>query len=208
MVVDQRPLGIGDRFLNRLHLLGDLKAWLARLDHLDHSTQVTVSAFQPCDEGGMTCMDRGICHINDLSSLGGLNKMVPRRITPKTSGQAKLMTTLQTIGKTAFATLLCAAVLVWSVMPTTSHAPAIIDVLQEHAEMIAEHGHSHGLEEDLAWAMHGHSHDSVDHDHSQAVVPGPDLSPLPMEIYKTAWRLNAAAANPRRLFLIERPPRV
>ncbi|WP_233152323.1 MULTISPECIES: hypothetical protein [Paracoccaceae] len=134
--------------------------------------------------------------------------MVPRRITPKTSGQAKLMTTLQTIGKTAFATLLCAAVLVWSVMPTTSHAPAIIDVLQEHAEMIAEHGHSHGLEEDLAWAMHGHSHDSVDHDHSQAVVPGPDLSPLPMEIYKTAWRLNAAAANPRRLFLIERPPRV
>jgi len=134
--------------------------------------------------------------------------MVPRRTTRATSGQAKLMTPLRTIGKAAFATLLCAAVLVWSVMPTTSHAPAILDVLQEHAEIIAEHGHSHGLEEDLAWASHGHSHDSVDHDHSQAVVPGPDLSAHPMEIYRAAWRLGAATANTLRIDLIERPPRV
>lgn len=134
--------------------------------------------------------------------------MVPRRTTQETSGQADLMTTLLTIGKATFATLLCMAVLVWSVMPTTSHTPAILDVLQEHAEMIAEHGHSHGLEEDLAWAMHGHSHDSVDHDHSQAVVPGPDLSPHPMEIYRTAWRLGSATSNPLRIYLIERPPRV
>ena len=118
------------------------------------------------------------------------------------------MTPLRTIGKAAFATLLCAAVLVWSVMPTTSHAPTILDVLQEHAEIIAEHGHSHGLEEDLAWAMHGHSHDSVDHDHSQAVVPGPDLSSQPLDIYRTAWRLGAATANTLRIDLIERPPRV
>jgi len=133
--------------------------------------------------------------------------MVLRSTTRETSGRAKLMTTLRTIGKVAFATLLCLAVLVWSVAPTTSHAPAILDVLQEHAEMIAERGHSHGREEDLAWAMYGHSHDSVDHDHSQALVPGPDLSPQPTEIYKTAWLLNAATANPRRQFLIERPPR-
>ncbi len=118
------------------------------------------------------------------------------------------MTTLRTIGKAAFATLLCTAVLVWSVMPATSHTPAILDVLQEHAEIIAEHGHSHGLEEDLAWASHGHSHDSVDHDHSQAVVPGPDLSPLPMEIYRAAWRLSSATSNTLRIDLIERPPRV
>ena len=134
--------------------------------------------------------------------------MVPRRITPETSGQAEFMTTLRTIGKAAFATLLCAAVLVWSVMPTTSHAPAILDVLQEHAEMIAEHGHSHGLEKDLLWATHGHSHDSVDHDHSQAVVPGPDLSPQPLDIFRTAWRLSSATANPLRIYQIERPPRV
>lgn len=74
--------------------------------------------------------------------------------------------------------------------------------------MIAEHGHSHGLEEDLAWAAHGHSHDSIDHDHSQAVVPGPDLSSHPMEIYKTAWWLSAATANPLLIHQIERPPRM
>ena len=74
--------------------------------------------------------------------------------------------------------------------------------------MIAEHGHSHGLEEDLLWAMHGHSHDSVDHDHSQAVVTVPDMGSTPVQIYKTAWRLNAATANPLRVYLIERPPRV
>jgi hypothetical protein len=134
--------------------------------------------------------------------------MVPRRTTRATSRQAELMTTLRKIGKAAFATLLCAAVLIWSVMPTTSHAPAIFDVLQEHAEMIAEHGHSHGLDDDLAWAMHGHSHDSVDHDHSQAVVPGRDPSPHPMEIYRTAWRLGSATSNRLRIYQIERPPRV
>jgi hypothetical protein len=118
------------------------------------------------------------------------------------------MTTLRTIGKAAFATLLGAAILVWSVVPTTSHAPAILDVLQEHAEMIAEHGHSHGLEEDLAWAMHGHSHDSMDHDHSQAVVPRPEPSSHPVDIYRTAWRLSAAMSNTLRIYQIERPPRV
>lgn len=134
--------------------------------------------------------------------------MAPRRATRETSEQADLMTTLRTIGKATFATLLCAAVLVWSVMPTTSHAPAILDVLQEHAEMLAEHGHSHGLEEDLAWAMHGHSHDSIDHDHSQAVVLGPDLSSQPLDIYAAAWHLSSATSNPLRIYLIERPPRV
>ncbi len=117
------------------------------------------------------------------------------------------MTTIRTIGKVVLATLLCAAVIVWSVIPTTSHAPAILDVFQDHAEMIAEHGHSHGLEEDLAWAMHGHSHDSVDHDHSQAVVPRPDLSPQLLDIYKTAWRLGSDTSDPLQVYLIERPPR-
>ena len=71
VVVDQRPLGIRDSLFDRLHLLGDLKARLARLDHLDHRAQVSVSAFQPGDEGGMGCMDRVSCHINSLSSPGG-----------------------------------------------------------------------------------------------------------------------------------------
>ncbi|UWQ91612.1 hypothetical protein K3727_02005 [Rhodobacteraceae bacterium M382] len=118
------------------------------------------------------------------------------------------MKPLLTIAKAAFATLLCATFVVWSVMPTTSHAPAVLDVLQEHAEMIAQHGHSHGLEEDLLWAMHGHSHDRVDHDHSQAIVPGPDMVPQPIDIYRTAWRLGSATVKPLRTYQIERPPRV
>jgi hypothetical protein len=124
-----------------------------------------------------------------------------------TSGQAALMTALRTIGRAAFAMLLCIALLVWSVVPTTSHVPAILDVLQEHSQMIAEHGHSHGLEEDLAWATHGHSHDSADHDHSQAVVLASSEAAHPFEIYRTAWRMSAASANPLRVYLIERPPR-
>jgi hypothetical protein len=117
------------------------------------------------------------------------------------------MTASRRLGKAAFATLLCVAVLVWSVMPTTSHVPTVPDVLQEHSETIAEHGHSHGLEEDLAWAMHGHSHDSVDHDHSQALVLAHDPAGQPLDIYKAAWRLSSAFAHPLRMDLIERPPR-
>jgi len=99
--------------------------------------------------------------------------MVPRRTTLETGRRADPMDTLRTVVNAAFATLLCLAVLLWSVVPATSHAPSVIGVLQEHAEMVAEHGHSHGLEEDLAWAMHGHSHDSIDHDHSQVLDLGP-----------------------------------
>jgi len=133
--------------------------------------------------------------------------MVSQRTTQKKNGQAERMTTMRTVGKVVFAMLLCAAVIVWSVVPTNSHAPAILNVLPEHAEMIAEHGHSHGLEEDFAWAMHGHSHDSVDHDHSQAVVPRPDLSLQLLDIYRTAWRLGSNTADPLQVYLIERPPR-
>lgn len=133
--------------------------------------------------------------------------MVPIRTTREASGQADLMTGLRTIGKAATAMLLCAAILVWSVTPTTSHVPAVLDLLQEHSEMIADHGHSHGLEEDLAWAMHGHSHDGVDHDHSQAIALAPYTTAQPMEIYKTAWHLSSASVNPSRIYLIERPPR-
>jgi len=77
--------------------------------------------------------------------------------------------TLQAARK-CLALALCLSMLLWSVQPATSHVPAILDVLGEHAQMIEDHGHSHGLEEDLAWAMHGHSHDAADHDHSSVVL--------------------------------------
>ena len=71
VIVDERPLGVGDGLLDRLQLLGDVKAGLAVLDHADHGPQMTVSTFQPGDQGGMGCMNMGICHMNDLSSPGG-----------------------------------------------------------------------------------------------------------------------------------------
>jgi len=60
MIVDQRPLGIRDGVLDRLHLLGDVEARPARLDHLDHGAQMTVGAFQPGDQRGVACMSMRI----------------------------------------------------------------------------------------------------------------------------------------------------
>jgi hypothetical protein len=116
------------------------------------------------------------------------------------------MISILTVAQRALVALICLAVVAWSVMPAASHAPSIFETLQKHAEMIAEHGHSHGLDEDLAWALHGHSHDSADHDHSQAVLT-PALTSQPFEGYRSAWRFTPAGAEPSARFRIERPPR-
>jgi len=69
-----------------------------------------------------------------------------------------------------FAVLTCVALVVWSVTPSFTHAPAVFETIQDHMEMVENHGHSHGFVEDLHWAMHGHSHDAADHDHNQAFL--------------------------------------
>lgn len=107
----------------------------------------------------------------------------------------------------ALLVLSCCALIAWSVTPHSSHAPTVIQTIQEHAEMVATHGHSHGLEEDLMWALHGHSHDTADHDHSQAVL-------LPSRVNDTygeassAWRILASLDWSSPHFRLERPPRV
>ncbi|MGI9356184.1 MAG: hypothetical protein ACR2PF_13610 [Rhizobiaceae bacterium] len=58
--------------------------------------------------------------------------------------------------------LVCLSLVVWSIVPATAHTSTVIETVQDHLEMIAEHGHSHGFEEDLYWAMHGHAHDAAD----------------------------------------------
>ncbi len=82
----------------------------------------------------------------------------------------RLVQAILQVARCCMAMGLCLSVLFWSLQPATAHTPAILDVLGEHAQMIEKHGHSHGLEEDLAWAMHGHSHDAADHDHSSVVL--------------------------------------
>lgn len=73
------------------------------------------------------------------------------------------------------AALLCLCLVFWSSRPVTSHIPDVLATIQDHAEMIESHGHSHGFEEDLAWALHGHSHDVADHDHSPGLLRQAEL---------------------------------
>ena len=116
------------------------------------------------------------------------------------------MRPLATYGRRALAALLCLSLVVWSVMPAATHAPAVFETIQDHLEMIADHGHSHGLNEDLYWAMHGHSHDTADHDHSQA-LPEPGERAHLIASYRDAWMLKASFGGGHHTFRIERPPR-
>jgi fermentation-respiration switch protein FrsA (DUF1100 family) len=102
--------------------------------------------------------------------------------------------------------LLCLSLVVWSMLPSLSHVPRIVETLTEHAQMIADHGHSHGFAEDLLSALHGHSHDAIDHDHSPALAVAP-ASAGAWPATPDAWRLRASQTGPNRIFRIERPPR-
>jgi len=92
-------------------------------------------------------------------------------------------------------------------MPTPPHVPSVMEIIEQHAEMIAEHGHSHGLAEYLFWALHGHGPDVAEHDHGAATLTVPLLAqifPLPRD----AGQLLVAEEKPWIGFRIERPPRV
>ena len=105
-----------------------------------------------------------------------------------------------------FAVLTCTALVVWSVMPSFTHAPTLFETIQDHLEMVEDHGHSHGFEEDLYWAMHGHSHDVADHDHNQAFLTY-GRSSEPYAEVSEAWLRIASTGGPSRQFRIDRPPR-
>lgn len=112
----------------------------------------------------------------------------------------------QIFARHVLAAVICLSVAVWSVMPTANHVPTVLETLDEHAQMIASHGHSHGLAEDLVWALHGHSHDVVDHDHNQAFLTAAHDSD--MLYHRTGiWRFHAAPEFAMRVSRIDRPPR-
>jgi hypothetical protein len=105
------------------------------------------------------------------------------------------------------AAALCLCISLWAVMPTPLHVPSIIEIIEQHAEMIAEHGHSHGLADDIFWALHGHGPDVAEHDHGVATLTAPpseQIFPLPRD----SARLLSALEKPWIVFGIERPPRV
>ncbi|WP_366655447.1 hypothetical protein [Fodinicurvata sp. EGI_FJ10296] len=121
-----------------------------------------------------------------------------------TSGQALSMRPWRTLGQKALVALLCLSLVAWSIAPTVLHVPKVSETLQEHAEMVADHGHSHGLLQDLLWASHGHSHDAVDHDHSQALAVLGDKGIFGK---RDSWQLRQFRNGSYRVFRIERPPR-
>ncbi|SIS49115.1 hypothetical protein [Phaeovulum vinaykumarii] len=104
--------------------------------------------------------------------------------------------------------LACLRLILWSLVPAASHVPDVSLVLAEHAEMVEKHGHSHGLEDDLAWALRGHhSHDAADHDHSQAVLlPMPNATPWTQHSTRAPVVRHTRWTPP--VHLLERPPRV
>lgn len=105
-----------------------------------------------------------------------------------------------------FTLLLAASFAVLSALPSLNHAPRVLDTLQTHIEMTAEHGHSHGFAEDLLWAMHGHDHDEMDHDHSPVMLSSAihDFSISNLIVWQQTPLELVSSVN----FLIERPPKV
>jgi hypothetical protein len=117
------------------------------------------------------------------------------------------MKPLAAFGKHMFAALMCLSIVIWSVVPAGPHTPTVLKVIEDHLQMIADHGHSHGFEEDLFWAAHGHSHEAADHDHNQVLL-ALGLQTLP-EIYsRDTLRARSALDGSHHNFKIERPPRV
>lgn len=102
--------------------------------------------------------------------------------------------------------LACVGLIVWTLAPSTAHVPQLVESLEEHAEVIASHGHSHGLEEDLIWAMHGHSHDAADHDHTQVAFSQTQTAHTPFEV-RSAWRGMQSGHWFSLLYRLERLPR-
>lgn len=86
------------------------------------------------------------------------------------------------------------------------HVTSLFETLQEHMVFMAEHGHSHGFEEDLAAALHGHSHDAVEHDHSVAMLNFPPRPQAPTSLGK-GDRPPPDLAISDFVFRIDRPPR-
>jgi len=207
VVMDQSLLGVVDGAFDRLQLLRNVNARPPILNHTDDRTQVAFGAFQPGYDLGVACMCVGFRHTQWLTSLGGWRKASKARLEQdRAITEMRLVDVITRTGRRLLFSLACIALAVWTVSPTASHLPKIVETLQEHAEMIATHGHSHGLEEDLIWALHGHSHEAADHDHKQADFIQDRAQNVTIET-RIYWHGIAIANGPPPSFRLDRPPR-
>jgi len=116
------------------------------------------------------------------------------------------MNRFRAAGRGVLVTLLCVVFAAWAAKPDLAHLPKLVTVLADHAETVAEHGRSHGLEEDLHWALHGHSHDQADHDHGTEVLPTVAAATTPPP-GRLGARARPARDGPSPVSGLERPPR-
>ena len=113
----------------------------------------------------------------------------------------------QPVWQRYLAGLLCVCLCVWTTVPAAAHTPKFLETVQDHLQMIEDHGHSHGLEVDLLWAMHGHQHDLADHDHNSAVL-GKFAPKSPAVFDGASWNFPNSDASSVLVFPPERPPRI
>lgn len=102
---------------------------------------------------------------------------------------------------------LAAGMLLSSNTRITSHdLPAQAQIVTDHQDDIAKHGHAHEDIVDMSLAYHGHGHDVADHDHNVAFLPtriGSDM----ITSDRSAWVLVSNALPGRSAFDLHRPPR-
>ena len=106
----------------------------------------------------------------------------------------------------ALVALLCIAFAGWAAKPDLAQLPKLTAVLEDQARMVAEHGHAHGVEEDIFWALHGHPHDAADHEHGTEILPSVAATPAAPG-HGRAGGPRPARDGPMPVFRLERPPR-
>jgi hypothetical protein len=72
MILNQCSLGIPDRFLDGIELLGDVETWLSGLDHGCDAPQMPLGALQPFDDIGVTVVIMTVfAHVKMVSPWSG-----------------------------------------------------------------------------------------------------------------------------------------
>src|ERR1700754_2116165 len=62
VVLNERPLGLGDRLFDRMKLLGDIEAGAAALDHRNHGPQMTLGSLEPFGDFTVMLMGSVLFH--------------------------------------------------------------------------------------------------------------------------------------------------
>jgi hypothetical protein len=81
VVMHQGFLGLGDSFLDRMELLGNLKARPAVLDHGDHGSKMALNPFEALHNFGMALMYLGHVRSQKKSYPAGEDKTPLRSIS-------------------------------------------------------------------------------------------------------------------------------